>query len=188
MEEIFFLHFRKEKLFGVKVSLGQIDIIYPGANSQNSFQSQNMLGKQWSHLKELTRLGWGLHQTSFLKRQKNNNQHLCCINPFFKKKFPRKKPITLSSSGLSSNSIEQKQNPCIYLGIWRGFSPFGFLLLLFLLYLRWGFPFLFLSFNHMTFIFAPLETCLFLIPIQWGRVWLYLFRLTWNSRILPALR
>lgn len=113
--------------------------------------------------------------------------NLSCINPFFKKKFPRKKPITLSSSGLSSNSIEQKQNPCIYLGTWRGFSPFG-LLLLFLLYLRWGFPFLFLSFNHMTFIFAPLETCLFLIPIQWGRVWLYLFRLTWNSRILPALR
>lgn len=41
-----FLSFRKGKLFGVRVSLGEIDIIYPGANLQNSFQSQNMLRKQ----------------------------------------------------------------------------------------------------------------------------------------------
>lgn len=59
------------------------------------FFTPNMLGKQWSHWKERTLVKWGLHQTSFLKRKKKNNQHLSSINP--SKNFPRDKPTTLSS-------------------------------------------------------------------------------------------
>lgn len=80
----------------VRVSLHLTDTIYPGANSQNSFPSQDMLGKQWSHLQEPTGLGGGLHQTNFLKREKRKNQHLSSINPLFKK--VSKKRVTVFST------------------------------------------------------------------------------------------